>query len=178
MKKYCWIILFCFALAGCGLHMRNRATFPAELNKIYLSDATPHTPLAIQLQELFHSMGSTLVTHPSQATFSVLVTHDHFTYNRPDVANSNLPTTMNYSQSAKIDIKYNPHDSIIASQSFVTSRSLTLNAGQIYTTNANDLMRRELTQNLISVIYYWLVSENTKDALHHATIPHIARHAS
>lgn len=177
IKKF-FVIVFCIVLTGCGLRMRNRAAFPAELKQVYFSDTAPYSPLAIQLQQLLHSVDATLVSHPSKAAFSVLVTHDHFTYNRPDVANSSLPTTMNYSQTAKVDITDNANNVIIASQSFTTSKSLTLNAGQIYTTNANDLIRRELNQNLISIIYYWLTSENTKDALHHAAIMHATRRAS
>lgn len=172
------IVATCFLMAGCGLHARTNASFPAELKQFYFSSERPYSIISIQLKQLFKSMGAVLVPHPTEAKFTILISRDHFAYNRPDVVNSSLPTTMNYSQTAKISIIENKNNDVIASQLFTTSQSLTLNAGQIYTTNANDLIKQELNRDLISLIYYWILSSKTKDVLHHASLMQSTRYAS
>lgn len=109
-----------------------------------------------------------LVKQKTEAPFSILVSNDHFIYGRPQIVNGALPTSLNFSQSATVDIENNKNNNIIASQSFLTSQSLTLNANQMYTANANALMQQEMNRDLASLIYYWLISSNTKVVLHHA----------
>ncbi|PIZ03719.1 MAG: hypothetical protein COY58_07745 [Gammaproteobacteria bacterium CG_4_10_14_0_8_um_filter_38_16] len=172
------VIIFSLLSVGCGFHARTNASFPAELKRFYFSSERPYTVLSIQLKQLLKSMGAVRVKKPSEAKFTILITRDHFAYNRPDVVNSTLPTAMNYSQTVKISIIENLNHTMIASQLFTTSQSLTLNAGQIYTINENNLIKSELNRNLISLIYYWILSYKTRDVLHHASIMQSTQRAS
>lgn len=191
-KRRCWalfrenlkhigiiaLILFCMLCSGCGFQVRSKDDFPKELNTVYFSSGKPYSVLSEQLNELFQSMDVRLAKTRSDARFSIILSHDNFSYSRPDMVNTTLPTNLNFMQSATLIIINNKTNTMIGSRSFSTSQSLTLNANQIYTNNANHLIQYELNRQIVSMIYYWLISKNTKDALHDTTISQTTRHAS
>ncbi len=180
MKKFTLllIILFCFTATGCGLTLRKASALPTELHKVYFSTEKPYSLLSVQLKELLRSMNVHLLKPTSGARFSIVISSDIFSHSLPDLVDTTLPTTINFSQSATISIEDNLHHTTIASQSFTTTQSITLNTNQIYTINANSLIHQQLTHEMISFIYYWLISTNIKDTLHHATRNQAARRAS
>lgn len=171
------VILFCILSAGCGFKPRSKSDFPAQLNTIYFSGEKPYSILSEQLHNLFQSVGVRLVKTKTNAHFSIFLSHDNFVYSRPDIVNTTLPTNLNFMQSATVTIFDNRNNSILSTKSFSTSQSLTLNTNQIYTNNANNLIQHELNRQIVSMIYYWLISKNTKDVLSHAVITQTTRHA-
>lgn len=173
MKRFI-IILLCILLSGCGFHLRPKGLFPTQLNRVYFFSSKPYGLLSIRMTDLLQADGVTIVKQKSNARFSIVISHDHFAYSQPDIVNLSLPTSINFIQSATIAIQDNVSKKIVASNYFETSRSLTLNANQIYTRNFNDEVHRELSRELSTLIYYWLVSNDTKDALR--TLTH-ANHA-
>src|SRR3990167_2825886 len=163
------IILFIgFLLSSCSFHLRNAQSFSPELNNLYFNSDKPFNVVSTQLRSLLESNQLHLAKKESDARFSLVISDDVFSYSRPDVVNASLPTTMNFIQTATATIEDNLTHKTIISQTFSTTQSLTLNANQIYTADSNDFMKRELTRNMVSLIYYWLISTNTKEAVHHA----------
>lgn len=169
MKLSLIITLISTMLTGCGFAPRSQASFPASLHTLYFSPEKPYSPLTAQLKLLLRSMRVKIVEKTSEAPYSLLVSHDQFSYGRAEVVNANLPTTMNFVQTATISIQDNRTRHMVATNDFNTQQSLTLNANQIYTTNANDYMKQTLNREMTSLIYYWLTSKNIKNALDHAT---------
>jgi len=167
MKKLLSIslILFCFLISGCGFHLRSKADFPIELNTIYLSSDKAYSTLAIDLTALFQSMDTRLVKNQSNAPFSVVIANNYFTYSRPAIIDATQLTTIGFMKRATISIINNKNHKVIATQSFTTAQSLTLNSNQIYTVNSNDIMQQQLNREMVSLIYYWLISSHTKAAL-------------
>ena len=180
MKKIILTVITtaCIFTAGCSFAPRSKIAFPDELNRIYFSADKPYSALSNQLNTLFRSMGVQLVKQKSNAPFSIQISGDNFSYSRPDIVDTTLPTNINYSQSATVAIENNKNHTTIASQAFSTSQTITLNANQIYTANANSIVRQALNRQLTSFIYYWLISSNTKAALYHANHTQTTRHAS
>ena len=172
------MILFCMLCSGCGFQLRSKGDFPKEFNPLYFSSEKPYSPLSVQLNELFQSLRVHVAKTKSDARFSIVISHDIFSYSRPDMVNATLPTNLNFMQSAIVTIVDNKKNTTISAKSFSTSQSLTLNANQIYTANANNLIQYELNRQLVSVIYYWLVSKNTKDVLHGTIISQTTRRTS
>lgn len=170
MKKMLCItlVLFCFMLNGCGFGFRSKAALPTQLHRIYFSCKKQNDRLAINLKELFQSMRVTLEKNNADAPFSIMLSNNYFTYSRPTIINATQLTTISFKKSAMISIINNKNHQTIISRSFTASQSLTLNANQIYTVNANDIMQEQLNREMISLIYYWLTSSNTKAALHDA----------
>lgn len=150
----------------------------SELYQLYFSTEKPYSELSTQLNTLFRSLGIVLVKKPSQAHFSLVITNDLFSYSRPDVVDASLPATLNFLQTAHVSIQNTRTHKIVATQEFTVNQSLTLNANQIYTSDANDLIREQLSREIVSLVYYWLISSQTKDSIHHAIIPSTARRAA
>lgn len=176
--KIFFLFFLAMILCGCSFVPRSAIAFPDELKPLYFSTVKPYSTLSNQLNALFRSMDVTLVKQKSAAPFSIVVSYDHFSYARPDIVDATLPSSINYSQSSTVSIVNNKNGATVASQSFTTTQSITINANQIYTMNANDLVRQELNRQMTSLIYYWLISYNTKVALHHAIITQTIKHAS
>lgn len=134
--------------------------------------------LSTQLNMLFGSLNVVRVKKPSEAPFSVIITRDHFSYSKPDFVDTTLPTTISYSQFANVEIENNRNHKTVAKKIFATGIAVTLNANQIYTADANNLIQRELSQQLVTVIYYWFIASNTQAKLHYANIDKTARSSS
>src|SRR3990167_8139063 len=115
------VILFCILSSGCAFHLRSKSEFPKELGTIYFSSERPYSPLSEQLNELFRSLHIRLAKTKSNARFSIIISHDHFAYSRPDMVNTTLPSNLNFMQSATITIVDNSNHSTIGSKSFSTS---------------------------------------------------------
>ena len=177
--KFFWILLFCLTISACGFQMRSAADFPSSLRPLYFSSVRPYSLLSVNLRELFNAMHAPLTKTANDARFSIFISQDHFIYSRPDTVDATLPTSIGFSQIATINIQDNQTKKTLLTKKFTTSDSLTLNANQIYTANSNDLMRQELNHEMISLIYYWLISKNTTDVLnHHAANTKTTRRAS
>lgn len=170
MKKLYVVILllFTFFIVACSFEPRSAAYFPKELHHVYLSSEKPYSPLTTNFNALLRSMHANVVKKISQAPYSVIISNDIFSYSRPVTVDSSLPSTLNFSQTATLTIKDNSNNRDVLSKVFSTAKSLTLNANQIYTANANTLMQQTLNREMISLIYYWLISSQTKDKLQHA----------
>lgn len=172
------IIFSCIFLASCSFEPRSSKAMPDELSKIYFSPVKPDSVLTTQLNELFRSLHVRLVKQQSAAPFSVIISRDHFSYSRPDFVDATLPTVISFSQFATISIENNKNHKTVVKKEFITGLSVTLNANQIYTADANNLMRRQLCQQLITLIYYWFIASNTQAALYYANHPKTAHHTS
>jgi len=163
-------LLFCLINNGCRFQLRDKSALPAQLHRLYLAAEKPYSPLSVRLKATLCAIGVDIVKQPDHAPFSLVVSDDVFSGTQPQPVNASLPTSITYAQHAIISIKDNCHQTIVISKKFVESRSLTLNANQIYTSNFESLMRTELNNEMESLIYYWLTSTNMKNALRHANI--------
>lgn len=180
-KKLVTLIASCLmslSLSGCGFHPRSAQNFPPELKILYFKPERAYSTLAIELNALLKSMNVTFVTKPADADISLKITQDHFSFTQAEIVDATLPSTMTFTQTATLSIVNNKTQAVIATQSFSTTNSLTMNANQVYSAGANDLIRQELNHQLISLIYYWLISTNTQDKINHADQPKTAQHAS
>lgn len=163
-----FICLCSLLVAACGFHARSKAHFPKTLHTLYLAPEKPYSQLTTKLTALLKAMDVRLVNSPQSAQFSLTTSQDHFSSSHAEVVNANLPTTINYSQTSVISIKDNATQKVIASQPFNAKMSLTLNANQIYTPTTNTELRNTLNQDIVSRVYYWLISANIKSLLNHA----------
>lgn len=180
MKKIIFIVIafFCVILSACSFEPRTSATFPAELNPVYFSSDSPYAALSVELNRSLRSLNIQLAKQPTHARFSIVVSNSHFIFSRPDIVDTNLPTTLNFLQTATIAIEDNHNHTTVVSKSFSASQLITLDANQNYTADKNNLMRQALSRRLVSLIYYWLISSNTKAELHNAIIGKPTRHAT
>lgn len=172
------IILICILCSGCGFQMRTASSLPQSLHSAYFSTEKRYSLLSIAMNQLFHSMNICNGKSGMRSGFTVSLSHDYFTHSEPDIVDTTLPSYIDYSQSALISIIDNTTHQVIASKSFTTTQSLTLNANQIYTNTKDNLIREQINHEMISLIYYWLSSTQVKAALQHAITAQKIRRAS
>ena len=163
------LAISCLLLSGCGFHFRSSQSAPTALNPVFFSAAKPYSTLTTDMRQLLDAMKIRRVKEITQAPFSLIISVDNFVYSRPDIANTTLTSNMNFMQSATLNIIDNRTHALIASRSFSTTASLTLNVNQIYTADRTELIKQELNREITLLIYYWLTSSQTKAALQHAT---------
>lgn len=177
MKQFVALLMIglCFLSAGCTFQLRSKAMISSKLYQLYFLPEKPYSELSTQLNTLFRSLGIVLVKKKSQAHFVLVITNDLFSYSRPDVVDASLPATLNFLQTAHVEIRDTHTNKMVAAQEFTVNHILTLNANQIYTSDANDLIREKLNREIVSLVYYWLISSQTKDSIHHAIISETAR---
>lgn len=161
-----YVSLLCLLLCSCSFEPRSPKAFPDELKQIHYVSAKQSSPLSIQLRALLHSMHASILPANHRAAVTLSLSNDHFSYSRPDIIDSTLPSVINFSQSATVKLINDKTHHIIAEKTFITSQSITINANQIYTRDANNTVRAALTEQMITFIYYWITSSNTKAALH------------
>lgn len=171
-------VLIVLCLSSCAFHDRNPSSFPSELKRVYFSIDKPYSPLATNMNHLLTSVNVTLVKNVKQAPFSIIISADNFVFNRPDIVNTTLTNSINFMQTAMVSIINNHTHQIVISNNFATTQSLTININQIYTTDENALMQHELNREITLLIYYWLTSKQTKNALENATFTQPAQHTS
>lgn len=165
------IISFCLLLTGCGFHLRSKQEFPVALTSLYFSAKHPNSPLSVQLQHVFRSLHVQFVQHAQDARYSLLITRDHFDFTRPDIVDVSLPTSIKYLLISHVAIQDNIHKKIIASREFQLAQTQTLNQNQLYTSGANTFVHAQLSHEMSTLIYYWMISSNIKDVLSHASHP-------
>lgn len=178
MRKLLLLLFFSVFLSSCYFTPRSVSDFPTQLKTLYFEPEEQFSTLAIQLKALLVSMDTTFIKKDQKTGVTLKLTNDHFSFLRADVVNATLPSTMSFTQTGTISLIDNKTAKTLATQTFSTSEAITLNANQVYTAGSNDLVRQELNHQLISLIYYWLISTNTKNALAHADQPKTTQHAS
>lgn len=167
LRFICLIIVY-FCLSGCGFTMRNNKPFPRVLHSVYIASEKPNSLLTTKLKALLTSHQTSLQNGAHDAPISLVITNDVFNSSRAAVLNANLPSTISYHQTATITIKNNKTNSPIAARSFSSSQALLLNANQINMPTNEYEIKNTLNQDIVTQIYYWLISTNLKNILQHA----------
>ena len=156
--KQLLVIIFALLITACGFHLRSPADFPSELHYVYFTSVAPYSSLSAEMRALLKSMNVVLTKNKNEAPYTIHISEDAFTDTRPAVIDATLPTTIAFTKTACINIIDNHTKKIILTRTLSPSASITLNANQIYSDNANDMIKQTLNRELISLIYYWLVS--------------------
>jgi len=172
------VLISCLCLTACYFHPRSLSSYPKSLQTIYLDSEKPYSALTVDLTSLMKSFNTVFVKKPSDTRLTVRITHDYFSYTRAEVLDTTLPSTMSFGQSATVSIIDNQTKKVLETKDFKTATSITLNANQLYTANSNDLIRQQLNRDIVSLIYYWLTSDDLINTINHATNPKTTRQAS
>ncbi|MCH9743356.1 MAG: hypothetical protein K0U29_00345 [Gammaproteobacteria bacterium] len=111
------------------------------------------------------SLGVHLVSSPNKARYGLYFMGSNLTHNQANISNSNQSTSVSFTLTTQIKLTDRNGDALLGPLSFSASSSQTLNADQIYTTTIDSGAKQQLQQNVISSIYYWLTSDEVKQAL-------------
>jgi len=153
-------------LSGCGFHLRSAAKVPAQLHTLYLKTPSPYSPLVTQLKATLKSFGIRLVKNHCKAAYTLNLKKIHFSQSNPAITTTNLAVSFTYSLTVNIQITTANNKAVTPLQTLYATRSISQNPSQVYTPGAATLARQELRRDIISQIYYALISKNTDRKLH------------
>lgn len=182
MKKLIGILLVFVILFGCTAcywHLRNPDEVPPQLKVLSLSAENVESHFNLQLINLLKSMDIILVQKPQTARFTLHVYNYSLTHDSPPVASTNVAITYTYTLVVTVSITDPLGNIVVPPHVIVTTRSVTVNTNQIFTINATTVFQEELQREAISLLYYWLTSDQTSHLLqsfsqsrpNHATHP-------
>ena len=156
-------------LSGCGFHLRQESQLPTQLQTLYFHSVQPYNTLSTDLRESLLALGVHMVNTPKQANFGLRITGYDYSHNDVALTSSTQATTYTFTLITTVAITNRAGKIIYGPQNITTTRSITLNADQVLHNSvdlpANGDMQREAAQ----LIYQWLIAENTRKALAHAS---------
>ena len=158
---YISILISILMLAGCGFHTRSAKDFPPQLQTLDLKTANPYSGFSTKLTQLLKSMDVSLT---SLSPYTLNILSENFITPHPTVTS----TTEAISYVYTFNIQYNiaKHNKIlIGPTNLSASQTVTMNVNQIYNSNSQTLVKNELEQRMITLLYNQLISDNTKTAL-------------
>ena len=159
------ILLLVTALTGCGFRPRSAADIPPQLHPVYLSTRNPYSAFTTELRAMFKSLHIGLAKSRFSAPYTIKISHYRFTQSNSTITTTTLAVTFTYETTLDISI-LDPTGKRIAGPKTVSAvRSLVQTASQVYTPGSVTLVKQELRPDVISHIYYFLVSGDTKTAL-------------
>lgn len=158
-----------FLIAGCGFKLRGHDAIPKKLHRFHFSPSRTYSTTSIALRSLFTSLNLNYQQPKTSARLVIATSHDRFSHSAPSTVNASLPTSMTYSQTITLSIKSPKKNNTLIKQTFSATKSVTLNANQIYTAVDNISIEEALSRKIVNQIYYWLISYKVRDTLNHAT---------
>lgn len=166
MKRILIILVSTLLLTGCGFHPRRANDVPPELHTLYLKSSKPYSPLITQLRSMLASLNIKLVNKQSDAPYTLNVSNIVFSQSNPPITTTTLAVSFSYTMSVSVHIQARDGKQLIPTKSLSAQRSISQNASQVYTPGTATLAKQELRRDIISQIYYVLISNNLRNALH------------
>ncbi len=153
-------------LSSCGFRLRSATEVPTQLHTLYLKTSSPYSPLVTQLKATLQSLSIKLAKNRCESIYTLNLTGIHFSQSNPAITTTNLAVSITYSLSVNIQITAANNKTVTSIQKLYATRSISQNPSQVYTPGAATLAQQELRRDIISQIYYVLVSKNTYRKLH------------
>ena len=167
-KKLLWVwVLSVLFLSGCGFHPRRSTDIPPQLRVLYVKTQQPYTPLITQLKAMLKSLNIKLAQRNTEAPYTLNITDIAFSQSNPPITTTTLAISFTYSLNVTASITDRDGKDLIPQKNLHASRYISQNASQVYTPGTATLVRQELNRDIISQIYYLLISNNLRRALNH-----------
>lgn len=153
------------SLTACGFSPRSASDVPPSLHILYLDSPNPYSPLVVQLQRTLQSVDVHIVNTIDEAPVILRIITNDFYYHIPTILDSGDAVTYSYTVKVTYQLQTKTGENITAPKTISITRSLIQNANQVYTPNATQLMKREITRTVVILIYHDLLSQGTRQAL-------------
>ena len=155
------IAALCCLLTACGFSPRSANNLSPDLHLIYIDTPNPDSPFIAQLERTLQSANVRLVNDIDDAPVTLHLT-SQWSYDIPTILNSGYATTYTYTFSTTYQLQTPTGTVITDPKNISVTRSLIQNANQVYTPEATELMKREITRTVVILLYHDLTSQNTR----------------
>ena len=150
-------------IAGCALQFRNVKYLPRPLKVMqFTSAANINANLTSTLYQQFKAMGVKWVKNKNAVNFNI--TSDSITYTDSNIVDSNVPNSYTFTESTTFEIDYKGHV-IYGPSTLVSSTTLTMTPQSIYAGGTTNVVRQQLNNNIIVLLYNALTAESSKQAI-------------
>ena len=160
------IILNCITLTSCALKSRSAADIPLQLHHLYLKTPNPYSPLSVELRRMLRALHIHLAHSPKSAPITLAILKN--TLHSSDSAvifNSSYATSYTYDLMIDYQFLNREGTSLTPVNAIILSCTRLHKSNQLYIPNAEEVIRPELTQQAISIIYNKLISKTLWNAL-------------
>lgn len=158
-------ILICTIMSGCGFKPRSPKDIPVYLCILYIDAPNPYDRLTIQLSRTLQALNVHLTKTREEAPIILKIININWTNPIPTILYSSTARFYTYLLSFDFDLETINGKILMGPKKLILRRRLVENANQIYTPNATRLIKEEMTQAMVSLIYKNLV-----------TFPHLVVH--
>lgn len=151
--------------SSCGFHARSANDLPPELKTVSLK--MPNIDSGFQ-EDIIRLLQTLDVTISPNASVSIDISAFNFTHIDPDLTTTAQAVTYVYTMTLTFSVLKN-NTVIIPSKTLSVSRSIILNVNQVYTSGAALLAKHEMEKEMVNLLYFQLISQNTQHALQNKT---------
>ena len=155
MKRSLLIVLFCLCLTACGFHFRSKAWLPAKIQTLNIQ--SENKQISDALKGAFSSMGIRITTH---SPYTLLISNYTLSQSQATALIAGMPSTASYSLRLTASLLFNHKE--IASNSFSSSQSITLNSNALHVSKPTASLITQFYNDIIENLYLWLTTSNVK----------------
>lgn len=164
MNKIFFFILastICITIIGCGFKKRSSNDIPYYLHTLHIESANPYDPLTIQLVRTLQAL-NVHFTKTRKGALILRISNISWMPPMPTIFYSSIATPYTYVLKVNFDLE-TVNGKILITKTLTLRRQLIQTPSQVYTPNATQLMKQEMTRTMVSLIYKYLV-----------TLPHLS----
>ena len=152
------IILINNGLLSCGFKPRSSNDIPPRFRVLYLDSSNSYDPLVIQLSRTLRAFNVHLTKTRETAPVTLQINYIRWKIVIPAILYSSNATTYFYTLSVGLILKTQDGQPIKKLKNLTITCSLLQNSNQMYTPNATNLMKLEMTHMMIKLIYNYLTT--------------------
>lgn len=156
------IMLAMISIGGCGFKPRHPSDLPPQLHFLRLCSPRPEEQLPVMLKRTLQALHVRFTKH---ATIILKLSKVQYTYANPNISSTIYAVQYPVTLTVSVFLLGPNQKVILPSHSISVSRVVILNANQVLVPNILREAAQDLTREAVNLIYYWLISENTKQAL-------------
>lgn len=155
------LLMNLWLFSSCGFNTRTANDFPKELKTI--SVKMPNIDRIFQ-EDIIRLLQSLHVKIDSNAPITLDINTFNFTHTHPELTTTAQAVTYIYHMTLTFSILKN-NKILVPPKTLSASRSIIMNVNQVYTSSTASLAKRELEREIINLLYFHLISQNTQRAL-------------
>lgn len=149
-------ILICGILTACGFKPRSINDITQQMHVLYLDSSNPYHPLVIQLRRTLQGLNVQFTQFRKNAPVILRVNDINWNTVVPPIISITNIITYTYVLHVTVALETKAGERIRGPRTFSLSRTLVQNNIQLYTLNADRLMKREMIRTMVDLVYHYL----------------------
>lgn len=151
-------ILICGILTTCGFEPRSASDINQQMRVLYLDSSNPYHPLIVQLRRTLRGLNVQFTQFRKNASVILRINDINWNVIIPPIVSITSTITYTYVLHVTVALETKEGKIIRDPRTFSLSRTLVQNNTQLYTPNATRLMKHEMIQTMVDLIYHYITT--------------------